>query len=133
MKNAVHLITFTSPDGKEKVVAFISYFLDNLPGTSAIDPNLDWIGSEVSSDYPDIGRSQVGDFHYTPTGSRIYSSYTLKTPVTSAEYPLAYSLNYYVTYRHFYRFAFISDDPTIHEYNDLRTYIISSIKLNDIS
>jgi hypothetical protein len=132
MKQSARIVTFTSADGKEKAVAFISDFRDNLAGNYVISPTCDWAKDLVTADYPDIGGAEVSDCRFAQSGNAMYSQYTLTAPQGSAEYPLAYTMKNYVTVHHLYEFAFISDNGNIQKYHDLKEYMFSSITPGDV-
>lgn len=131
LKKPARIVTFTSADGNQKLVAFTSDFLDNLNGNYEIDPTFEWAKDRVTKNFPDVSGSAVGDYQYARSGNTMTSTYTVTMPQGSAAYPLAYTMKNYVTGHHVYEFAFISDSANIQKYRNLRSRIFASIAPND--
>jgi hypothetical protein len=133
LKKAVRIVTFTSADGTQKIVAFISDFTDGTNGNFILNPDLKWAQNQVIKDYPDIGASAVGNYQYSKSGNTMSSIFTVTAPAGSAEYPLAYTKKTFVTIHHIYEFALISDNENIQKYYNLNNYIFKSITPADKS
>jgi hypothetical protein len=136
LKKPSRMVTFTSADGKQKIVAFTSDFLNGANGNIGIDPNIQWIKNRVTDNYPDVAGSAVGDYQYAKLGGNSYImsiSYSVTMPVGSEAYPLAYKMKNFFTLHHSYEFAFISDNENIQKYRNLEERIFSTITPNDIS
>jgi hypothetical protein len=127
LKKAVRIVTFTSADGEQKIVAFISDFTDGTNGNFILNPDLKWAQNQVTKDYPDIGASAVGNYQYAKSGNTMSSVFTVTAPAGSAEYPLAYTKKTFVTIHHTYEFALLSDNENIQKYYNLNNYIFKSI------
>jgi hypothetical protein len=127
LKKPARIVTFTSPDSKQKVVAFISDFTDSKSGNFVLDSTLEWAQYQVTANYPDVPGSAVGDYQYATTGNTMFSRYTVTLPEGSLAYPLAYSMKDFVTTHHDYEFAFISDRENIQKYHNLNERIFSTI------
>ena len=133
LKKPSRIVTFTSADKKQNVVAFTSDFLDHLNGNYVLNPTLEWSKELVTVNYPDVPGTVVGDYAYTQSGNIMTSRHTVTMPKGSAAYPLAYTMKNFVTLHHNYRFAYISDNVNIEKYRNLRDRILSSITLNDLA
>jgi hypothetical protein len=133
LKKPARIVTFTSADGRQKLVAFISDFFDNANQNFGIDPNILWVKNRVTDSYPDVAGSAVGDYQYDRSGNSMTISYSVTMPVGSKAYPLAYKTKNFFTVHHNYEFAFISDNENIQKYRNLEERILSSITPNDIS
>lgn len=133
LKKSSRIVTFTSADRKQKVVAFTSDFLDSLNGNYVLNPSQEWCQQLVTVNYPDVPGTVVSDYTYTMSGNTMTSSHTITMPKGSAAYPLAYTMKNFVTIHHNYRFAYISDTATLRKYQNLRDRILSSITLNDLA
>jgi len=133
LKKAVHIVTFTGADGTQKIVAFISDFLDGKNGNYILNPDLKWAQDQLTINYPDIGASALGNYQYNKVGNTMSSSFTVTAPAGSVEYPLAYSTKNFVTIHHLYEFALISDNENIQKYYNLNNYILKSITPADKS
>ena len=127
LKKAVRIVTFTSADSTQKIVAFISDFLDGKNGNFILNPDLNWAHQRVTNIYPDIGAYAVGDYHYFKSGNTMSSIFTMTAPASSAEYPLAYTQETFVTIHHLSEFVLISDNENIQKYYNLNNYIFKSI------
>jgi hypothetical protein len=130
-KKISRIVTFTSADKKQKVVAFTSDYRDNFVGNYQLDPTLDWCRKLVTTNYRDVAGSVVGDYHYLKGGSTMVSDYSVTMPKGSAAYPLAYTMKNWVTLHHAYSIAFISDNANIEKYRDLKDRILTSVMPND--
>jgi hypothetical protein len=133
LKKPSRIVTFTSADGKQKVAAFTSDFLDNAHQNFGIDPNIQSIKDRVTDNYPDVAGSAVGDYQYDRSGNSMTIRYSVTMPVGSDAYPLAYKTKNFFTVHHNYEFAFISDIENIQKYRNLAERILSSISTYDIS
>ncbi|WP_321506813.1 hypothetical protein [uncultured Methanoregula sp.] len=127
LKKISRIITFTSADHRQKVVAFTSDFLDNTNGNYVLNPSIEWCKDLVTANFVDVPGSAVGDYQYSQSGSTMTSVYTVTMPKGSAAYPLAYAMKNFVTIHHRYYFAFISDTDNLEKYHNLRDRIFSSI------
>lgn len=133
LKKPTRIVTFTSADGRQKIVAFISDFLDNANQNFGIDPDIRWVKDRVTDNYPDVAGTAVGDYQYDRSGNSMTISYTVMMPVGSEAYPLAYKTKNFFTVHHNYEFAFISDVENIQKYRNLEERILTSITTYDIS
>jgi hypothetical protein len=133
LKKPARIVTFTSADGKQKIVAFISDFLDNANQNFGIDPDIQWVKDRVTDNYPDVAGSAVGDYQYDRSGNAMTISYSVTMPFGSDAYPLAYKIKNFFTVHHNYEFAFVSDVENIQKYRNLEERILSSITPYDIS
>ena len=133
LKKPARIVTFTSADGRQKVVAFISDFFDNANQNFGIDPNIQWVKNKVTENYPDVAGSAVGDYQYDRSGNSMTVRYSVTMPVGTKSYPLAYKIKNFFTVHHNYEFAFVSDNENIQKYRNLEERILSSITPNDIS
>nr|WP_321351576.1 hypothetical protein [uncultured Methanoregula sp.] len=131
MKKISRIVTFTSADKKQKIVAFTSDYGDNFVGNYQLDPSLDWCRKLVTKNFRDVAESVVGDYHYFVSGGIMVSDYSVTMPKGSAAYPLAYTMKNWVTLHHEYHVAFISDNANIEKYRDLKDRILSSVTPND--
>lgn len=127
------IVTFTSADKKQKVVAFTADFLDHRTGKYVLNPTFERCADLVTANYPDVSGAVVGDYTFMQSGNTMSSGYTVIMPKTSAAYPLAYTMKNFVTLHHNYRFAYIADNAMIEKYRNLRDRILSSITLNDLA
>jgi hypothetical protein len=133
LKKPARIVTFTSADGRQKVVAFISDFHDNANQNFGIDPNIQWVKNKVTENYPDVAGTAVGDYQYDRSGNSMTVRYSVTMPVGTKSYPLAYTIKNFFTVHHNYEFAFVSDNENIQKYRNLGERILSSITPNDIS
>jgi hypothetical protein len=134
-KTSSRIVSFTSADGKQKIVAFTSDFGDSMTGYYTINPILEWAKNRVTENYPDVADTAVGDYQYNKMGGNsniMQVSYSVTLPVGSAAYPLAYKMKDFVTSHHLYEFAYISDNENIQKYRNLEERILSSITPNDM-
>ena len=116
LKKVVRIVTFSSADGNQKITAFTSDFLDNLNGNFILNPDLKWTQYQVTTNYPDIGATAIGNYKYAKSGNTMYSIFTMTAPPGSVEYPLAYTKKTFVTMHHIYEFTLISDNENIQKY-----------------
>jgi hypothetical protein len=133
LKKPTRIVTFTSADGKQKVVSFTSDVLDNAHQNFGIDQDIKWAKDRVTDNYPDVAGFAVGDYQYDRSGNSMTIRYTVTMPVGSDAYPLAYKMKNFYTVHHDYEFAFISDTENIQKYRNLEERILSTITPYDIS
>jgi hypothetical protein len=127
LKKEVRVVTFASADGSQRMVAFISDFLDGLTGNFMLNPDLTWAQAQVARDYPDIGSTGVGNYQYSRSGNTMSSRFTVVAPPGSVEYPLEYTKKNFVTIHHIYEFAIISDREHMEKYYNLDTFLLTSV------
>jgi hypothetical protein len=127
LNKPARIVTFTSADRRQKLVAFTSDFTADQTGNLAPDPDLARAKNLVTQDYPDVPGSAIGDYRYARTANTLTSTYILVLPEGTAAYPLAYTMKNYVTFHHVYAFAYISDIRNFRTYHDLNDHILASI------
>ena len=133
LKKPSRIVTFTSPDGTLKVVAFISDFRDNLVGLYQINPDIGWAMNRVHAIFPDVsGLAAVGDYRYDRSANAMTFRYTVILPELSEDYPLAYASENFLTVHRDFEFVFMTDNENFVKYRNLRERILSSITPNDI-
>jgi hypothetical protein len=133
LKKPARIVTFTSADGTQKVVSFISDVLDNSHQNFGIDQDIKWAKDRMTDNYPDVAGFAVGDYQYDRTGNSMTISYSVTMPVGSDAYPLAYTIKNFYTVHRDYEFAFVSDVENIQKYRNLEERILSTITPYDIS
>jgi hypothetical protein len=127
LEKPVRIVTFTSADRRQKVVAFTSDFAGDHVGNLEPDPDLVRAKNLVTQDYPDVSGSAVGDYQHARSSNTVTSTYSVLLPAGTAAYPLAYTMKNYVTFHHEYAFAYISDNENFRVYHALRDHILGSI------
>ncbi|MHB8163142.1 MAG: hypothetical protein ACYDDV_02215 [Methanoregula sp.] len=134
VKKQRRVVTFTSADGKLKLVAFTAEFSDGLNGMVMVDQNLEWCQKQFEYNYPDLtgyASKYVGNYEFLTSGNSQISFYDVTMPEGTAYYPLAYTKKTVVTMRHLYSFGFITDNNNFDQYRNLKAYLFSSIRTND--
>ncbi len=133
LKKPSRITRFESPDGRLKVVAFVSDFRDSVTGLYQINPDIAWVMNRVHAIFPDVsGLAAVSDYKYDRSANAMTFSYTVILPKLTEDYPLAYASENFVTVHRDYEFVFMTDNEDFLKYRNLRERILSSIVPNDI-
>jgi len=131
-KSPSRIVTFTSPDGTIRFVAFTQDFLDQLNGNFIVVPSFAWVKDEFRKMYPDLyATNYVGNYQEFSTGNAKASSFDVTLP--AGRYPQAYTGEFVVTVHQLNRFAFITDNENFTQYQNLKQRMFSSIIIHDIA
>ncbi|PKL70614.1 MAG: hypothetical protein CVV30_04490 [Methanomicrobiales archaeon HGW-Methanomicrobiales-1] len=134
VKKQRRIVTFTSADGRIKLVAFSADFSDGLNGMVLVNQDLEWCKAQFEYNYPDLtgyASKYVGNYAFLTSGNTRISFYDVTMAKGTAYYPLAYTKKTMVTMRHWYSFGFITDNNNFDKYRNLKAYIFSTIRTND--
>ena len=128
------VVTFTSPDGRSKFVAFTADFLDGLDGTVMLKPTIEWSRTDFENSYPDLTgyASRYGGNYQLVTGANMMTaSYDVTLTRDTRFYPAAYAKKTVVTAHHLYSFGFITDAKNFNTYKNLKDFMLSAVTVND--
>lgn len=128
------VVTFTSPDGRLKFVAFTADFLDGLDGTVMLKPTIEWSRTDFENNYPDLtgyASRYVGNYQLVTGANMMTASYDVTLAKDTKYYPAAYAKKTIVTPHHVYTFGFVTDSENFSTYKNLKDFMLSSITVND--
>lgn len=134
IKKQRRVVTFTSPDGRSKFVAFTADLLDVLDGTVMLKPTIEWSRTDFENSYPDLTgyASRYGGNYQLVTGANMMTAtYDVTLTRDTKYYPAAYAKKTIVTPHHVYTFGFVTDSENISTYKNLKDYMLSSVAVND--
>lgn len=129
-KKPSRIVTFTSANGKLKLVSFTTDFADAFVGDFRLRPTVDWCRARFDGSYPDLaGRDYIGNYKFTQPASNTFgvSTYDVTMPKGSQYYPLAYTLKTFVNMHKENSFAFITDNENFNKYQNLKEFMLSSL------
>ncbi|MDO9325679.1 MAG: hypothetical protein Q7T80_12070 [Methanoregula sp.] len=128
------LVTFTSADGRIKLVSFSADFFDGLDGKVMLKPTNEWSQNQFELNYPDLtgyAPTYVGNYRFFTTGNTVTSFYDVTMSRSTRYYPITFTKETVVTTHHVYSFAWVTDSENFTKYQNLKEYLLSSITIND--
>lgn len=127
------VVTFTSADGRIKLVSFTADFFDGLDGKVMLKPTNEWSQKQFEMNYPDLtgyAPKYVGNYRIVTEGNMVTAFYDV-TLTRTRYYPTTYTKKSVVTTRHLYSFAWVTDSENFTKYQNLKEYMLSSITVKD--
>lgn len=134
LKKERRIVTFTSADGKIKMVAFTADFFDGLNGMVTINPTNEWSQKQFELNYPDMtgyAPTYVGNYQFFASGNALTSLYDVTMTRETKYYPVAYTKKSVITPHHVYTFAWIRDGDNFVKYDNLKDFQLASITINN--
>ncbi|MEI7856687.1 MAG: hypothetical protein WCH85_04190 [Methanomicrobiales archaeon] len=128
------VVTFTSADGRIKLVSFTADFFDGLDGKVMLRPTNEWSQKQFEMNYPDLtgyAPNYMGNYRFITTGNMVTAFYDVTMTRSTGYYPITYTKETVVTTRHVYSFAWVTDGENFTRYQNLKEYMLSSITVKD--
>ena len=128
------IVTFTSADGRLKFVSFTADFVEGQNGMVLLDPTIEWTRAQFKNNYPDLSASSynfIGNYQFFKSGNALTSRYDVSMHKGSRYYPSAFSKKSVITPHYLYSFGFVTDNENFTKYQNLKEYMLSSVRVND--
>jgi hypothetical protein len=124
------LVTFSSEDGKTKMMVTVWDFISPGPNRYTFTPTIDSARKSVATLFPNASsETSVFNYKYTKNDQQIFtSSYDVMFNPDSEYYPYTYTEETWTTYNHLFNVDFIViNGLKLEDYRDLKYYMIKNV------
>lgn len=124
------MVTFTSEDGRTKMIVSVRDFINPGPNRYTFTPTIDSARKSVAMLFPNASsETSVYNWKYRKNDQQVStSSYDVIFPDSSEYYPYTYTEETWVTRNHMFNVDFILiNGKTLEEYRELRYFMMKDI------
>lgn len=129
-KTEGRMVTFTSEDGKTKMIVSVRDFIQPGPNRFTYSPTIDSARKSVASLFPSANsETSVYNFEFKKNEQQLSTSkYDVIFIPDSEYYPYTYTEETWITYNHLFNVDFIvNNGMTLNDYRELRYLMMKSV------